>query len=78
MYLDCATSARAEVPWVPETFLESFSVSVKSSDLREKLSHLWIQPSAEDLSAGGLYRSIPPQAKKKKPLLPRVQRRIKH
>ena len=65
MYLDCATSARAEVPWVPETFLASFSVSVKSSDPREKLSHLWIQPSAEDLSAGGLYRSIPPHAKKK-------------
>ena len=78
MYLDCATSARAEVPWVPETFLERFSVSVKSSDLREKLSHLWIQRSAEDLSAGGLYRSIPPQAKKKKPLLPRVQRRSKN
>lgn len=59
MYLDCATSTQAEVPWVPETFLASFSVSVKSSDPREKLSLLWIQPSAEDLSVGGLYRSIP-------------------
>ena len=70
MYLDCATSARAEIPWVPETFLASFSVSVKSSDPREKLSHLWIPPSAEDLSAGGLYRSIPPHAKKKNPCYP--------
>ena len=40
MYLDCATSTQAEVPWVPETFLASFSVSVKSSDPREKLSPL--------------------------------------
>ena len=69
MYLDCATSAQAEVPCVPETFLASFPVSVKSSDPREKLGHLWIQPSAEDLSAGGLYQSIPPHAKKK-PFLP--------
>ena len=69
MYLDCATSAPAEVPWVLETFLASFSVSVKSSDPREKLGHLWIRPSAEDLSAGSLYRGIPPHAKKKKPLL---------
>ena len=59
MYLDCATSAQAEVPWVPETFLASFLVSVRSRDPREKLGHLWIQPSAEDLSVGGLYRSIP-------------------
>ena len=69
MYLDCATSAQAEVPLVPETFLASFSVSVKCSDPREKLSHLWIQPSAEDLLAGGLYRGIPPHAKKKTLLL---------
>ena len=59
MYLDCATSAQAEVPWVPETFLASFLVSVRSSDPREKLGHLWIQPSVEDLSVGILYRSIP-------------------
>ena len=59
MYLDCATSAQAEVPWVPETFLASFLVSVRSSDPGEKLGHLWIQPSAEDLSVGILYRSIP-------------------
>ena len=55
---------------MPETFLASFSVLVKSSDPREKLSHLWIPPSAEDLSAGGLYRSIPPHAKKKNPCYP--------
>ena len=77
MYLDCATSARAEVPWVPETFLASFLVSVRSSDPREKLGHLWIQPSAEDLSVGGQYRGIPPHAKKK-PLVTRVQRRGKN
>ena len=53
MHLYCANSARAEVPWVPETFLGRFPVSVKSSDPREKLCHLRIQPSAEDLSAGG-------------------------
>ena len=64
MYLDCATSARAEVLWVPETFLASFPVSVKSSDPREKLGHLWIQSSAEDLSTGGPYQSIPLHAKK--------------
>ena len=40
MYLDCATSAQVEVPWVPETFLARFPVSVKSSDPREKLGHL--------------------------------------
>ena len=77
MYLDCATSAQAEVPWVPETFLASFPVSVKSSDPREKLGHLWIQPSAENLPAGGLYRSIPPHAKKKN-LVTRVARRSKN
>ena len=38
------------LPWVPETFLARFPVSVKSSLLRRS----WLRPTAEDVSAFGL------------------------
>ena len=40
------------LPWVPETFLALFPVSV------------WLRPTAEDVSAFGQHRKFPPYARK--------------
>ena len=40
------------LPWVPETFLARFPVSV------------WLRPTAEDVSAFGQHRKFPPYARK--------------
>ena len=48
------------VPWVPETFLARFPVSVESLLLR----HSWLRPTAEDVSAFGQHRKFPPRARK--------------
>ena len=48
------SSVQCGVPWVPETFLARFPVSVKS----------FVPPTAEDVSAFGQHRKFPPHARK--------------
>ena len=44
------------VPWVPETFLARFPVSVKSFS---RLRRSWLRPTAEDVSAFGQTPKTP-------------------
>ena len=52
-----------ELPWVPETFLARFPVSVKSL-WWPALRRSWLRPTAEDVSAFGQHRKFPPYARK--------------
>ena len=55
-FQDCNCS-KVELPWVPETFLARFPVSVK-------LRRSGIRPTAEDVSAFSQHRNFPLHARK--------------
>ena len=61
--LSLSYPAPRTLPWVPETFLARFPVSVKSFSR--------LRPTTEDVSAFGQHRKFLPRARKRN-LLPRV------